>query len=303
MTDGAMNVAFVGLGAMGNRMAGVLLAAGHSVSGYDRYAEAMKALEAKGGRGAESAASACAGADALVLMVVNADQASAVLFDDGALEALPPGALVMSCVTMPAAASEAIGRRIEETGRLYLDAPVSGGTVGAEQGKLTFMVGGSDAAFAKAQPLLQPMAGDIFRLGDRPGPGSTMKMVHQLAAGCNLAVAAEVVSFGTHLGLDPAQVLEVLNVSAGRSWMIGDRGPRMLTEGRESKSAVDIFVKDLGIVLDAARASRFPVPVSAAALQVFLGASSAGFGAYDDSQATRFYESLGGKPVHPPEKS
>jgi 3-hydroxyisobutyrate dehydrogenase len=110
-------------------------------------------------------------------------------------------------------------------------------------------------------------------------------------------VAAEVMSMGAHLGLDPAQVLEVLNVSAGGSWMIADRGPRMLTEGKEAKSAVDIFVKDLGIVLDAARAAKFPVPVSAAALQIFLGASSAGFGSHDDSQATRFYEELGGKTV------
>ncbi len=124
-----------------------------------------------------------------------------------------------------------------------------------------------------------------------------MKMVHQLAAGCNLAVAAEVMSFGAHLGLTPAQVLEVLNVSAGGSWMIGNRGPRMLTEGTEASSAVDIFVKDLGIVLDAARAERFPVPLSAAALQVFLGASGAGYGQHDDSQATRFYEGLGGKKV------
>ncbi len=107
MTDSAMNVAFVGLGAMGGRMAGVLMAAGHQVTGYDRVAEALKALEAKGGRPAESAAAACAGADALVLMVVNAEQATAVLFDDGALDALPKGALVISCVTMPAAASEA----------------------------------------------------------------------------------------------------------------------------------------------------------------------------------------------------
>lgn len=303
MTDSAMNVAFVGLGAMGGRMAGVLMTAGHQVTGYDRVAEALKALEAKGGRPAKSAAAACAGADALVLMVVNAEQATAVLFEDGALDALPEGALVISCVTMPAAASEAIGRRVEAAGRLSLDAPVSGGTVGAEQGTLTFMVAGSDTAFAKAEPLLKSMGGHVFRLGDRPGAGSTMKMVHQLAAGCNLAVAAEVMSFGTHLGLDPAQVLEVLNVSAGGSWMIRDRGPRMLTEGEDAKSAVDIFVKDLGIVLDAARAARFPVPVSAAALQVFLGASSAGFGGYDDSQATRFYECLGGSSVRRPEKS
>lgn len=293
-----MKIGFIGLGAMGRGMAGVLLAQGHAVAGFDVNPAALDWLEGKGGTRAASAAVACAGAEAAVLMVVNADQARAVLFGPGGVtEGLPAGALVLSSVTMPAEAAAGIGAQVEAGGHLYLDAPVSGGVAGAEAGALTFMAAGSDAAWAAAQPLLSAMGKNVYRFGDRPGPGSTMKMVHQLAAGCNLAVAAEVMSFGAHLGLDPAQVLEVLNVSAGGSWMIANRGPRMLTEGLEAASAVDIFVKDLGIVLDAAGASRFPVPVSAAALQVFLGASGAGFGRHDDSQATRFYEGLGGKKV------
>ena len=293
-----MKVGFIGLGAMGRGMAGALLSAGHAVAGFDLDPAALDWLRANGGIRAASAAAACDGADAAVLMVVNAAQAEAVLFgEDGAIQGLPGGALVLSSVTMPAEAAQSIGARVSEAGLNYLDAPVSGGVVGAESGTLTFMAAGSNAAWNAAQPLLTVMGQNIYRFGDCPGPGSTMKMVHQLAAGCNLAVAAEVMSFGAHLGLDPAQVLEVLNVSAGGSWMIANRGPRMLTEGTEASSAVDIFVKDLGIVLDAARASRFPVPVSAAALQVFLGASGAGFGKHDDSQATRFYEGLGGKKV------
>lgn len=303
MTNSAMTVAFIGLGAMGSRMSSVLLDAGHRVIGYDAWGDALTALAAKGGVPAESSAAACKGVDALVLMVVNADQARAVLFDDGALEALPDGATVISCVTMPTADAEAIGALVEASERHFLDAPVSGGTAGAEKGSLTFMVAGSEEAFSTAGPLLDAMGGNTFRLGGKPGAGSTMKMVHQLAAGCNLAVAAELMSFGTHLGLDPAQLLQVLGVSAGNSWMLSDRGPRMLTEGTESRSAVDIFVKDLGIVVDAARTARFPVPVSAASLQVFLGASGAGFGKHDDSQATRFYEKLGGKPVRRSEDS
>ena len=297
-----MKVGFIGLGAMGRGMAGALLSAGHAVAGFDLDPAALDWLDKNGGTRAASAAAACDGADAAVLMVVNAQQAEEVLFGEdgangGAVGGLPGGALVLSSVTMPADAAQSIGARVSEAGLNYLDAPVSGGVVGAESGTLTFMAAGSDAAWDAAQPLLSVMGQNIYRFGDCPGPGSTMKMVHQLAAGCNLAVAAEVMSFGAHLGLDPAQVLEVLNVSAGGSWMIANRGPRMLTEGTEASSAVDIFVKDLGIVLDAARASRFPVPVSAAALQVFLGASGAGFGKHDDSQATRFYEGLGGKKV------
>lgn len=293
-----MRVTFIGLGAMGRGMATTLIAAGHEVVGHDVNAEALAWLEGQGGRRAASAAEAADGAEAAVLMVLNAAQAETALFGPGGLvEGLPGGALVLCGVTMPPAAAEALGARVEDAGLSFLDAPVSGGTAGAEAGTLTFMASGSDAAWARAAPLIEAMGERVFRLGDRPGPGSTMKTVHQLAAGCNLAVAAEVMSFGAHLGLEPAQVLEVLNVSAGGSWMIANRGPRMLTEGRDVKSAVEIFVKDLGIVLDAARAARFPAPVTAAALQVYLGTAGAGFGKLDDSQATRFYESLGASKV------
>ncbi|MEM9199622.1 MAG: NAD(P)-dependent oxidoreductase [Pseudomonadota bacterium] len=296
-----MKIAVIGLGAMGARMATVLISAGHAVTGYDPNPAARAGLEAAGGAVAASAASACTGAEAVLVMVVDAAQAADALFGpDGAAHMLAAGAVVIASTTMPALDATSLSIEAETAGLLYLDAPVSGGIVGAEQGTLTFMTAGSEAAFAAAEPLLTAMGRAIYRLGDQPGAGSTMKMVHQLAAGANLAVAAEVMSFGAHLGLDPAQVLEVLNASAGSSWMIADRGPRMLGEGTEPKSAVDIFVKDLGIVLDEARATRFPVPVSAAALQVFLGAASAGFARHDDSQATRFYESLGGRAVRKP---
>lgn len=292
-----MQVAFIGLGAMGGPMAAALVEAGHEVRGFDFSDDSLARLEAAGGKRAPSAHEACEGADALVLMVVNASQAESVLVDQGGLDALPEGALVLSSVTMPPEEAERIGTDVTMAGRHFLDAPVSGGAVGAQNAALTFMASGSDEAFAAARPLMEAMGKHVFECGDAPGPGSTMKMVHQLAAGCNLAVAAEVMSFGTHLGLDPQRVLDVLNVSAGGSWMIGNRGPRMMTDGEEATSAVDIFVKDLGIVMDAARQNRFPVPVSAAALQVFLGASGAGFGSLDDSQATRFYEAMGGKRV------
>jgi 3-hydroxyisobutyrate dehydrogenase len=293
-----MKLAFAGLGAMGRGMAARLIGAGHELAGYDPAPAAAGWLAGQGARSAVSVAEGCAGAEALVVMVVNAVQLEEVLFGEGSAQgALAPGALVLSGVTVPPEAAARIGDRAEAAGWRYLDCPVSGGTVGAEGGTLTMMASGSDEAWEAAQPLLQAMGRNVYRLGDRAGAGSTMKMVHQLAAGANLAVAAEVMSFGAHLGLAPAQVLEILNVSAGQSWMLGNRGPRMLAPPDGASSAVDIFVKDLGIVLDAAREHRFPVPLSAAALQVFLGASGAGFGRADDSQAVRFYESLGGKPV------
>lgn len=293
-----MKVAFAGLGAMGRGMAGMLLQAGHEVTGFDLSDAALAWLEGRGGHRATTVAQACTGADALVIMVVNAAQARTVLFgQEGAQDALRPGALVLCGVTMPAGDAVAIGQAASDAGWHYLDAPVSGGTVGAEAGTLTFMTAGEDAAFEAAGLLLEAMGRNIYRLSDRPGAGSTMKMVHQLAAGANLAVAAEVMAFGTDLGLEPALLHEVLMNSAGSSWMIGDRGPRMISTPDSAKSAVDIFVKDLGIVLDAAREERFPLPLATAALQVFLGAASAGYGKADDSQAVKYYECLGGKPV------
>ena len=293
-----MKIAFAGLGAMGRGMAARLIGAGHDLCGYDPAPAAAEWLAGQGAQAAGSVAEACGGAQALVVMVVDAAQLEAVLFGErGAEGALPSDALVLSGVTVSPEAAARIGGQAQRLGWQYLDCPVSGGTVGAEGGTLTVMASGSDTAWEAAQPLLAAMGKNVFRLGDRPGAGSTMKMVHQLAAGANLAVAAEVMSFGAHLGLEPAQVLEILGVSAGQSWMLGNRGPRMLEPPEGASSAVDIFVKDLGIVLDAARAHRFPVPVSAAALQVFLGAAGAGFGRADDSQAVRFYESLGAKPV------
>lgn len=291
---GRRSVGVIGLGAMGGAMAGVLLDAGFDVRGFDVSDAALERFSARGGVRTGAPADAATGVDALLVMVVNAAQTRAALFDGGALNALPQGALVLCCVTMPAEDARDIGAEVEAAGRLFLDAPVSGGAAGAEAGTLTFMAAGRADAFETAKPLLEAMGRHIAHLDEAPGAGSTMKMVHQLAAGCNLAVAAEVMSFAAHLGLKPAQVMEILNVSAGGSWMIGDRGPRMLTEGETARSAVDIFVKDLGIVMDAARAERFPAVVSAAALQVFLGASAAGFGKHDDSQAVRFYETLSG---------
>lgn len=283
---------------MGRGMAARLIAAGHDLTGYDPAPGAAGWLGEHGATAAPDVAAACEEAEALVVMVVDATQLEAVLFgENGAGGALAKGALVLSGVTVPPAEAERIGARAGALGWHYLDCPVSGGTVGAEAGTLTMMAAGSDAAWEAAGPLLAAMGKNIYRLGDRPGAGSVMKMVHQLAAGANLAVGAEVMSFGAHLGLDPAQVLEVLGVSAGQSWMIDNRGPAMIAPPESASSAVDIFVKDLGIVLDAARAARFPVPVSAAALQVFLGASAAGFGRANDSEAVRFYESLGGRPV------
>jgi len=294
-------VGFIGLGAMGTGMALRLVGAGLTVAGYDVRADAAQALGRAGGRAAASPADAARDADALVVMVVNADQTDAVLFGkDGAVETLPKGALVMVSTTVPASYIRGLATRLAEHGYQLLDAPVSGGTVGAESGKLTIMAAGTPEAFARAEPILAATAGKVYRLGDAPGMGSAVKTVNQLLAGVHIAAAAEAMALGAKAGIDPRVLFEVISNSAGMSWMFNNRVPHMLDGDYTPKSAVEIFVKDLGLVLDTGHELRFPLPLSASAHQLFLAASASGHGREDDSAVVKVFEQLTGCRVSRP---
>lgn len=291
MTD--QRAVVVGLGSMGLGMAGSLRRAGFEVVGVDVSAERREAATDLGCATEPTPAAAAPRATLLVSVVVNAAQTEAVLFGaDGALSHLAPNAVVVSCATLPPAAAEALGAKVEATGRHYLDAPMSGGPARAADGQLTFMASGSDAAFAAAEPALSAMAGKVYRLGDRPGAGSAMKLVNQLLAGVHIASACEALTLGVRLGLDPHQVHDVIRHAAGNSWMWENRVPHILDGDYRPSSAVNIFTKDLGIVLDTARATSFPVPVAGAALQMFLMAAAMGMGGDDDSSVARVYAKL-----------
>jgi 3-hydroxyisobutyrate dehydrogenase len=190
--------------------------------------------------------------------------------------------------------ARALARRLEGAGRHYLDAPMSGGAARAAEGALTMLASGSAAAFARAEPALAAMTGTLYRLGEAPGQGAAFKMVNQLLAGVHIAAACEAVAFAKREGLDLARVFEVITKSAGNSWMFENRVPHILAGNYAPKSAVEIFVKDLGIVVDMARASRFPVPVAGAALQMFLMTAAAGMGRDDDSSVARLYATIAG---------
>ncbi|MHC2106329.1 MULTISPECIES: NAD(P)-dependent oxidoreductase [unclassified Methylobacterium] len=287
-------LAFVGLGAMGLPMAGHLVAAGFSVRGYDVRAESRAALAAAGGELAGTLAQAADGADALVLMVVNAAQAEDVLFGQGALDALAPDGIVVLMATCPPGAVEAIAARVSATGRRFVDAPVSGGVVGAKAAKLTIMAAAPAATLAEIRPLLDALGDRIFHVGERPGQGATVKAVNQLLCGVHIAAAAEAMALAGRVGVDLAVVLEILSGSSASSWMLRDRGPRMLEGEPEVTSAVDIFVKDLGIVLEAGRSAGAALPLAALAHQLFVSTSGRGDGTADDSQVVRAYRALNG---------
>ncbi|MDF1585878.1 L-threonate dehydrogenase [Marinimicrococcus flavescens] len=290
-----MTIGFIGLGAMGLPMAVNLLKAGMSVRGFDVAPAAMEALAEAGGEAAADPADAAGEASLLIVMVATAQQVESVLFGEaGAVPALPRGATVVLNSTVPPSFARSLAARLEETGHLLLDAPVSGGQVGAQAGKLTIMASGPEEAFAAAGAALEVMAGKVYRLGAEPGIGSSVKMVNQLLAGVHIAAACEAMALGTRAGADPATLYEVISNSAGNSWMFTNRVPHILERDFTPLSAVEIFVKDLGIVLDTGRELRFPLPLSAAAHQQFLGAAAAGLGREDDSAVVKVYEKLAG---------
>ncbi|SIQ57845.1 MULTISPECIES: NAD(P)-dependent oxidoreductase [unclassified Bosea (in: a-proteobacteria)] len=297
MSEPISTVAFIGLGAMGAPMAENLVKRQFRVRGFDMREAARQALAAAGGAAAGSAAAAAEGADALVLMVVNAAQARAVLFEAGALAALAPGASIILMATCPPGEAEAIGAEVVKTGRHFIDAPVSGGVNGARNATLTIMVGAPSDSFARAKPVLDALGDKVFHVGEKAGQGATVKTVNQLLCGVHIAVAAEALSLAEKAGIDGRLLFEIMGGSAASSWMLKDRGPRMQDQEPMVASAVDIFVKDLGIVLDAGRSAKAALPLAAAAHQMFLAASGLGHGARDDSQVVRAYRALNAKPA------
>jgi putative dehydrogenase len=288
-------IGFVGLGSMGLPMAINLGKAGFAVTGFDLRAEARQALQAAGGEAAGSLGEAFSGRDAAVLMVVNAAQAEDILFGQGALAQLAPGGTVILMATCPPAAVAALAARVEAAGHKLVDAPVSGGVVGAEAASLTIMAAARRPVFDAVKPVLDAMGSKVVFMGEEPGQGATAKAVNQLLCGAHLAIAAEALSLAEKLGVDTQAMLDIVSGSAASSWMLRDRGARMLEREPRVTSAVDIFVKDLGIVLEAGRDAKAALPMAAFAHQLFLSVSGRGLGARDDSQVIAAYRAMQGR--------
>jgi 3-hydroxyisobutyrate dehydrogenase len=240
-------------------------------------------------------AEAARSAGIVISVVVNAAQTETILFGkDGVAETLAPDTVFVSSATMDPDVARRLAQQLEATGRHYLDAPISGGAQRAAQGELTILASGSATAFAKARPALNAMAAKLYELGDAAGQGAAFKMINQLLAGVHIAAASEAMAFAAKQGLDLHRVYEVITASAGNSWMFENRMPHVLDGDYTPRSAVDIFVKDLGIIQDMARTAKFPVPVSAAALQMFLMTSASGMGREDDASVARMYARVTG---------
>jgi 3-hydroxyisobutyrate dehydrogenase len=272
-------------------MASRLAEAGFELKVFDVVAERASPLVELGAASAASPREAAEGSKALVLMVANAAQANGVLFGEGGVAgALPEGAAVVVMSTIGPEAVRELDQELAGRGLRTLDAPVSGGVARAERGDLLIMAGGPRDLFEELRPVLEAMGSSVVHCGPRVGDGQAVKLVNQLLCGVHIAAAAEALAYAESLGLDPRFVFETIRHGAANSFMLEDRGERMLEEEYvPPKSALDIFVKDMGLVGNAAEERGFEAPLAAAALEMYLAGRDAGLGAEDDSGVIRVF--------------
>ena len=286
-------VAVIGLGSMGLGMARSLLRAGMPTRGFDLNPAALADLAEAGGHAARDLVDAVDGVDIVVLMLVNAEQCDGVLFgDDGIIDRLPAGSVVVLGSTTPADYAMSLERKLADRELYLIDAPVSGGAAKAQSGELSIMAAGHPEAFDRCARLFEAVSSKLYRVGESAGAGQSVKMINQLLAGVHIAAAAEAMALGIKAGLDPDMVYDIISNSAGSSWMFQNRVPHILAGDYAPKSMVDIFVKDLGIVLNAGQRLHFPLPVAASAHSQFLLASAAGYGREDDAAVIKVYPGI-----------
>ncbi|MEO1493852.1 MAG: L-threonate dehydrogenase [Pseudomonadota bacterium] len=282
----SQKVAVFGLGSMGYGIAQSCVRAGLATWGRDVRPDQIERFCAEGGAAGDVPAGELAAA---IVVVLNAAQTEEVLFGaEGIVPRMPEGAVVLSCATVPPEFARAMAARAAEHGVHYLDAPISGGSVKAAAGQLSIMAAGTEHAFAAARPVLDAIAETVFELGDT-GAGSAMKAVNQLLAGVHIATMAEALTFGMTQGVSPEKLVEVISQCAGTSWMLENRAPHIVEGDYTPHSAVNIWLKDLGIVLDIAKSAQFSAPVTAAALQQFVAAAGQGLGGEDDAAVAKVY--------------
>lgn len=287
------SAAVIGLGSMGWGAAVSLVRVGIPAKGVDIRSEVLERFAAEGGTPCKTPADA--GADVVFVFVVNAAQTREVLFgENGAVAGAAPGTIFVLCVTMPPSEAVAIAAELADAGMVSIDAPVSGGSAKALTGEMTIMASGPDAAFARAQPAIDAISTKVFRLGTEPGQGSRVKMINQLLAGVHIAACAEAMVLGAKVGLDLETLYDVIRECAGNSWMFENRGAHIVAGDYTPHSAVDIFVKDLGIVASEAGDATCPTPLTETALALFRTASGEGLGREDDSAVAKILAAQAG---------
>lgn len=289
-----MKFCVVGLGSMGLGVAKSCARAGIETYGVDLNQVALDEFAVAGAAGISSRCTDFAAElDVLQLLVVNAKQVNQVLFGSDQLAAkLKPKTVVMVSSTISAEDAKAIEQKLWQHDLEMLDAPVSGGSALANTGDITVMASGSEAAFCIAEPMLNAMASHVYNIGPDIGMGSTVKIIHQLLAGVHIAVGAEAMALATKANIPLQTMYDVVTNAAGNSWMFEDRMQRVVSGDYTPKSAVDIFVKDLGLVNEVAQSLSMPIPLASTALNMFQNASNEGYGLEDDSAVIKTFKGI-----------
>ncbi len=290
-------VAFIGLGVMGFLMAGHLARAGHSVTVFNRTGSRARSWVAEhGGEPGETPATAAAGASIVFCCVGNDDDLRAVtLGDEGAFAGMSAGSVFVDHTTTSARVARELSSVAESSGIAYVDAPVSGGQAGAENGQLTVMMGGSEEAVARVGPVIECYARMQARLGD-VGSGQLAKMVNQICLAGTIQGLAEGIHFAKRAGLDPGAVIEVISKGAAQSWQMDNRAATMIDDEFDFGFAVDWMRKDLGYVLEEARDNGARLPVAALVDQFYAAVQAMGGGRWDTSSLLKPLEADGRKP-------
>lgn len=282
-------IAVFGLGSMGFGVAASLVRAGHMVWGFDLSQDAVQRFCDEGGH--QAAFGDIAGElDAVIIVVLNAQQARVLLVNEPAIAAqLKPETVVVNCTTISPEDAKDMAAICVQKQIAYLDAPISGGAAKALAGQLSIMASGDALAFERAGDILSAIAAKIFAIGDEAGLGSAMKAVNQMLAGVHIAATAEAMTFALSQGINAEQCVEVISQSAGSSWMFENRAPHIVEADYSAKSAVNIWPKDLGIVMDMASQNKCATPLTEAALNQFNDAVTHGYGAEDDAAVAKIY--------------
>jgi len=279
-----MNIAFIGVGVMGGPMAGHLTRAGHRVTAYNRSAAKAEAWAAKhGGRVAATPAAAAQGAELVCCCVGNdADVREVTTGAQGAFTAMARDAIFVDHTTVSAVLAVELDAAARKAGLHFLDAPVSGGQTGAENGVLTVMAGGDEAAFNRAEPLLRHYARAVTLMGPA-GAGQKTKMVNQICVAGVVQGLAEGLAFALHAGLDAKRVVDVISKGAASSWQMENRGKTMVDDQFNFGFAVDLMRKDLRIAMEEARGNGAQLPATALIDQFYARVQQLGGGKLDTS--------------------
>jgi 2-hydroxy-3-oxopropionate reductase len=288
----AGSVGFIGIGTMGREMAINLAKAGHRVTAYDVRPGAAQELASSGIRAAATIAEAAARADVVITMLPDTPDVEAVVYGDGGLLANPPpGKLVVDMSTIAPGAVRRMHADLARAGVAFIDAPVSGGPLGARNAALSIMAGGDTAAFEKAKPFFAGMGTTITHVGE-PGAGQTVKLCNQLICGINIQAICEALALGRAAGVDLQQLRKVLLGGSAASWMLDKLGPQMIEGDASAGFRIDLMLKDLRLVAQQAQENDVPLPATALVTTQYLDARAHGEGSNGNQALFRVYDRM-----------